>query len=68
MGDNQDMEGCKIMPFIVKWKPRDVVLSKECSTEEEAENFKKNCKALGIMVIGSENQEKTINKIEWPRI
>ena len=56
------------MPFIVKWKPRDVVLSKECSTEEEAENFKKNCKALGIKVIGSENQEKTINKIEWPRI
>jgi hypothetical protein len=56
------------MSFVVKWKPRDVVLTKEFTTEEEANNFKKNCRSLGIKVIGSETQEKMINTIEWPRI
>jgi hypothetical protein len=56
------------MSFVVKWKPRDVVLTKEFTTEEEANNFKKNCRSLGIKVIGSENPEKQGDKIEWPRI
>lgn len=52
--------------FTVTYHPQNKDITRRFQTKEEADNFKKNIRSMGLKIIASDEVESDY-KIDWPK-